>query len=197
MSAFSTLPGFGAREGHPDAAWTDEEKAEIEQILAQYPTKRSAVMPLLWKAQDKYGWLSVEVMKLVADTLGVPASHVLSVSTFYTMYREQPVGKYLVQVCHTLSCELAGCDKLVDIITEKYGIQPGETTPDGLFTLMRVECLAACGSAPMMQVNEDYYYELLTPQKVVDLLEQLKSGKNIDDIPRPEENQWQYSPPAS
>ncbi len=192
MSAFSTLAGFGASEGHEDVSWTEQEKAEIDEIIARYPERRSATMPVLWKAQDKWGWLSTEVMRLVAETVGVPPSHVLSVATFYTQYRTAPAGKYLLQVCHTLSCELAGCDRVAALISEKLGIAEGETTEDGLFTLMRVECLASCGSAPMVQINEDYFHERLTDEKVIKLLDDLKNGVDIEDIERPEKNLWVY-----
>ena len=193
MSGFNTdqsLGGHRGGEGHQSLARTDAEAPDIAGIVARYPTSRAAIMPVLWKAQRKWGWLSLEVMGLVARTLELPPSHVLSVATFYTMYKKEPTGRHLIQVCHTLSCALVGADRLVAHIEQALGIKVGETTADGKFSLMRVECLAACGAGPMAQINDDFY-ELLTEDKMDAILAALTNDRSY---PRPEVNQWTYTP---
>lgn len=172
--------------------WSADEAAEIEAIAAHYPERRSALLPVLWKAQRKFGWLSLDVIRLVATTLSLPPSDALAVASFYTMFKRQPTGRYLIQVCQTLSCALGGADRVVAHLKEALGIVEGETTPDGMFTLMRVECLASCGSPPMMQVNDDFY-ERLTPEKLDAILADLRAGT---PLPRPEVDQWQWTNPS-
>ncbi len=191
MSGFESVFHLGAQGHGEELSWTPEQRQEIERILARYPTKKAAIMPLLWMAQKHWGWLSLEVMQLVARTLDLPPSHVLAVATFYTMYKKAPTGKHLIQVCHTLSCALAGAERIIAHIEKRLGIRAGETTEDGLFTLVRVECLAACGSGPMCQVDDDYY-ELLTEEKVDEILDALREGRPLQ-LPRPEVDQWTYS----
>lgn len=191
MSGFDTQ-GHMSSHGEP-VAWSDEQLSEIAQILERYPEKRAATLPLLWMAQRSFGWISYEVCRLVGTTLDLPPSHVLSVATFYTMYKKAPTGKHLIQVCHTLSCALAGSERVVATIRDKLGIREGETTADGTFTLMRVECLAACGAGPMMQIDDDFH-ELLDDDKVHAILDALAEGRTVD---RPELDQWVYSTPAS
>lgn len=170
--------------------WTEAEKAEIEQIVARYPTRRSATLPVLWKAQRKFGWLSLDVLRLCARTLELPPSDVLAVASFYTMLKRQPTGKYLIQVCHTLSCALGGADQIVSHLKKTLNISEGETSADGQFTLMRVECLASCGSAPMMQINDEFY-ERLDPVRVDRIIDDLKSGKPM--AREPEVDEWHWS----
>lgn len=172
--------------------WSAAEQAEISEIAARYPSSRAALLPVLWKAQRKFGWLSLDVIRLVGKTLSLPPSDVLAVSSFYTMFKRQPTGRYLIQVCHTLSCQLGGADRLVERLKTALGITEGETTPDGMFTLMRVECLASCGSPPMMQVNDDFY-ERITPEKVDAILAGLRAGS---PLPRPEVDQWHWTNPS-
>jgi NADH-quinone oxidoreductase subunit E len=151
------------------AALSREAVAEIEAIGARYPVKRSALLPALHIAQNELGWVSREAMEDVALILSLDVDQVEEVATFYTMYYTRPVGTYVLEVCKTLPCSILGADEIIDYIGEKLGIQPGETTADGLFTLLRVECLAACHRAPMMQVNHRYYQDL-TKAKVDALL---------------------------
>ncbi|MCB9764420.1 MAG: NAD(P)H-dependent oxidoreductase subunit E [Alphaproteobacteria bacterium] len=172
--------------------WTDQDRAQIEQIRGRYPTSRAAIMPVLWHAQRKFGWLSFDVMRLVAETLGLHPSEVLEVASFYTMFKKEPTGRYLIQVCHTLSCALNGADRVVEYITQKLDIGEDGHSACGRFTLMRVECLAACGSAPMMQINDDFY-ELLTEAKLDQILDGLSNDKPLP-LPRPEVDQWTYTP---
>ena len=175
---------------HGPVTWTEAELAQIEEICSHYPTRRSAVLPVLWMAQKKWQWLSFDVMRLVAGTLQLPPSEVYAVSTFYTMFKKQPTGRYLIQVCHTLSCKLVGAERIVEHIKQRLQIEEGQTTPDGLFTLMRVECLASCGSGPMMQVDDDFY-EQLTPAKIDEILAGLQADKALP-LPRPEVDQWTF-----
>ncbi len=155
--------------------FSEENKIEFEKILAKYPPdrKRAAMLPTLWLAQRQWGWISNEVMEYVAKLLDVAPMKVYEVVTFYTMFNQKPVGKYHLQVCRTLSCELCGKEDIVSHLKKKLGIKLGETTTDGKFTLTEVECLGSCGTAPMMQLNEDYH-ESLTPQKVDEILAGLK-----------------------
>jgi NADH-quinone oxidoreductase subunit E len=148
-------------------------KEKILQLKSRYPQPQSALLPALHLAQRECdGWLSDEVMAQVAEVMGLPLAKVRSVASFYTMFNRQPVGKYLVQVCTNLSCSLLGAEHIVEHLKRKLGTEVGETTPDGLFTLLEVECLGACGTAPMMQIN-DTYYENLTIERVDDILDQL------------------------
>ena len=148
-------------------------KDQVNDILGRYPTKQAAVMPVLFLAQGEFGHTSQEVMELVAETLELSYAHVYGVATFYTMYNKKPVGKYHIQLCRTLSCAMMGGEALQEYLEEKLNIKEGQTTADGKFTLATVECLASCGTAPMMQINRTYY-ENLTPEKVDQILEELK-----------------------
>lgn len=146
--------------------------AEYARIVAKYPTKRAAIMPVLWLAQREFGHLSAEALQYVAERMGFPLAWVSGLASFYTMYYKKPVGRHHVQVCTNVSCMLRGSDEIVRAIEERLGIGLGHTTADGTFTLDEVECLASCGTAPMMQVNEDYH-ENLTPQTTVALIDRL------------------------
>jgi len=140
--------------------------------LTRDPQKRSMLLTALYVAQELHGYLSPEAIQQTAQRLGLTPTEVYETATFYGMFRTQPVGRYLLQVCRGLCCWLEGSDRLVDFITAKLGIRPGETTADGLFTLQTVECLASCGTSPTMRVNDELY-EDLTPDKVDRLLDQL------------------------
>jgi NADH-quinone oxidoreductase E subunit len=146
--------------------------AEYERIVAKYPVKRAAIMPVLWLAQREFRVLTPEVQQYVAGLLGFPLAWVSGVASFYTMYYKKPVGRHHLQVCTNVSCMLRGSDEIVRAIEERLGIGLGQTTADGKFTLDEVECLASCGTAPMMQVNDDYH-ENLTPETTLELLERL------------------------
>jgi len=166
--------------GQPSAfLFTPENKAKVEKIVAKYPADRqaSAVLPLLDLAQRQSGgWLPRAAMDHVAQTLGMAPIRVYEVATFYTMFNLKPVGKHLVQVCRTTPCWLRGADDLTATCRRKLGIAPKETTADGLFTLVEVECLGACVNAPVVQINDDYY-EDLDPAKLAQLLDDLAAGK--------------------
>ncbi|KAI1380878.1 thioredoxin-like [2Fe-2S] ferredoxin-domain-containing protein [Hypoxylon crocopeplum] len=151
----------------------------ITEILKRYPPqyKKAAVMPLLDLGQRQHGFTSISVMNEVARILEMPPTRVYEVASFYTMYNRTPVGKFFIQACTTTPCQLGGCgsDAIVKSIKEHLGIKQGETTADGLFTFIEVECLGACVNAPMVQINDDYY-EDLTPETTKQLLTALKES---------------------
>lgn len=152
---------------------SDAAKSEIAQALTRYPNRRSAILPVLWALQRELGWLSPAALRYAAQTVELPDPEVFGIATFYTMFNLAPVGRHHLQVCMTLSCSLMGSDRLFRHLERKLGIGHGETTSDGRFTLRRVECLAACGGAPCMQVNFDYH-ENLDETATDRLLETLK-----------------------
>ena len=161
--------------------FSDETLKKVELLLTRYPDKRSALLPILDLAQREFGWISESVMVYVAELLELTPPKVFEVVTFYTMYNQRPVGKYHIQLCRTLPCALMGSEDLAGYLQGRLGIRIGETTPDGLFTLKVVECLASCGTAPAVQIN-DAYYENLTREKLDQLLDRL--GKGEKAVPR-------------
>jgi NADH-quinone oxidoreductase E subunit len=148
---------------------------EYQRILGKYPVKRAAIMPVLWLAQREFGYLSVEVQQYVADLMGFPLAWLSGLASFYTMFYKKPIGRYHLQVCTNVSCMLRGSDDILRVIEDRLKVGLGETTADGKFSLDEVECLASCGTAPMMQVNEDYH-ENLTPRGTLELIERLARG---------------------
>jgi len=130
---------------------------EIKVLVARYPHARSALLPVLYMAQEDFSYLSMEVQQHVADTLGLHLMAVREVVTFYTMFREKPCGTYLLEVCTNAGCMLNGADDLVRHLCDKLDIKVGETTPDGMFTVTEVECAGACGGAPVVQINNAYH----------------------------------------
>ena len=158
--------------------FSDEKLKEVEQIVKRYPEgkHKSALLPVLHLAQQEFGgWLSAETMDYVADLLKLKPIEVYEVATFYSMYNLKQVGKYMFEVCQTGPCMLNGSDDIVKYIHEKLGIRPGETTEDGMFTLKTVECLGACGYAPMMQMGK-HYREHLTKEKVDAIIEECRQN---------------------
>ncbi|MGH9903097.1 MAG: NADH-quinone oxidoreductase subunit NuoE, partial [Pyrinomonadaceae bacterium] len=158
------------------ATFSAEVEAEIDRHLAKYPVRRSAILPLMFIVQRERGYLDPPGVAYLADRLGVRITDIWEVATFYSMINTEPVGKYHLQVCRTLSCKLLGADKITEHCSRKLGIKPGGTTEDGLFSLSEVECLGSCGTAPMMQVGFDYY-ENLTTEKVDEIIERGQSGQ--------------------
>lgn len=152
-------------------AFAPEREEKFQEIVRRYPTAKSAIMPTLWLCQDEWGWLKPGVPEWVAERLDVPLSAVYEVIHFYTMYYVENPGKVNIQVCRTASCHLMGAQKIVQHLKDRLGIEPGQTDEDGMFRLEEVECLGACGMAPMLQVGK-HYYENLTPEKVDELLDQ-------------------------
>ncbi len=157
--------------------FSDAAMALVQKVIKRYPEGRqkSALLPVLHIAQAEFGgWLSPETMDYVAGILNLNPIEVYEVASFYTMYNLRPVGKCVLEVCRTGPCMIRGADDIVEYLENKLGIKDGETTPDGMFTLRTVECLASCGTAPMMQVGE-HYMEDLTPEKLDSILEDLQN----------------------
>lgn len=148
-------------------------KTRIQEVLVRYPDKRSALLPALWIAQQEHGYVTEEAMNEIAVLLEITPVQVYATVTFYTMLSLQPQGTYVIQVCRTLSCALVGATSVIKHLEEKLGIVAGDTTPDGVFSLKKVECLAGCGAGPVMQINDDYY-EYLTRDKVDRILDDLR-----------------------
>jgi|SRR5262245_22873861 len=160
----------------PDAtrsAFTSDQLAEVRRLQGLYPDKRGALLPVLRLAQETFGYVSLEVEEYVAGLFDLSAAHVHEVVTFYTLFFQQPPGRHVVSVCHNLSCHLMGSKSIVEHLTQRLGVEVGETTADGRVTLLTVECLCACELAPMMQVD-DRYEGLLTSEKVDRILEGLR-----------------------
>jgi NADH-quinone oxidoreductase subunit E len=150
-------------------ALREAEKLAIEKAAAEFPRRRSALIPALRIVQESRGWVDREAMRDIASAFELHPMEVEEVATFYTMINTRPVGKHLIQVCRSISCFIMGSNPLIRHLEDKLGITVGETTRDGKFTLIAVECLGSCGTAPVMQVNEDYH-ENLTPEKVDEIL---------------------------
>ncbi len=146
---------------------------KIDALIRKYPYPRSALIPGLWLAQQEAGYLSPEAIRDVAEIFKLPPNEVYEVASFYTMLYKKPVGKYVIQVCTNISCLLCNCEEIMAHLEKRLGIRPGETTSDQRFTLMEAECLASCGTAPVAQINEDYY-ESLTPEKMDRILDSMK-----------------------
>jgi NADH-quinone oxidoreductase subunit E len=152
---------------------SDALKEKFDRIIARYPLKRSAIVPLLLFAQDEVGWVSDEAIEEIARRVEVKPIEVIEDISYYSMLHRQPIGKYNLQVCTNVSCLLRGGEEILDHCSKKLGIGHKQTTADGMFSLEEVECLGACCGAPAMQVNYDYY-ENLTPEKVDALIEKLR-----------------------
>lgn len=159
-----------------ELVWTAEEQEQIDAWVAQYPTADGAVMKVLWLAQEKFAWLPAEVIRLVATTLDLPYAKVFGVATFYTQYYKKEMGRYVLDVCTCFSCQLCGGYDILHYLEETLGIPKGGTTEDGLFSIQEVECLGACGSAPMLQITNGPYVHNLTPEKCDRLIEGLRAG---------------------
>src|ERR1700733_6415143 len=148
-------------------------KTFIQKELKRYEDRHSALIPCLFELQKIFGYISREVIDLLAMETDIPPSRVAEVADFYTMFNKKPVGKYHIQVCTNISCAMVGARETVDYFCSKLGIQKEEITKDGRFTVSAVECLGSCGTAPMAQINDDYH-ENLTHEKIDKLLEKLK-----------------------
>lgn len=159
--------------------YSSEALAEVQGLMKKYPEGRhkSALIRALHIAQEENdGWLSIAAMDHVAEVLSITPIEVYEVATFYSMYNLQPVGKYVLEFCHTGPCAIQGAERLIGYVQQKLGIKTGETTADGLFTLKEVECLGACGYAPMMQVGE-FFHERLSEEKMDRFIEDCRAGK--------------------
>lgn len=150
-----------------------ENLEKANALFARYPEKKAALLPILWIAQEQEGWISHEMMRFIGDLVGVPYAHVLGVVTFYTMYNDKKLGKHHIEVCTNVSCQLRGSDKIVSAVEKACGTKLGTTSADGKYTISEVECMGACGGAPMFAIGEEYH-EHLTPEKAEQILAGLK-----------------------
>lgn len=157
-------------------------RAKFDKIIARYPLKRSAIVPLLLFAQDEIGYVSDEAIEEIARRVEVKRIEVIEDISYYSMLHRRPIGKYNFQVCTNVSCLLRGGEQILEYCSKKLGIRHKQTTPDGNFSLEEVECLGACCGAPAMQVNYDYY-ENLTPDKIDSLIEKLRVNENHEERP--------------
>lgn len=157
--------------------FTSEEKKQIQTWISRYPTADGAIMRALWLAQEKFSFLPPEVIKLVAEEVGIPYANAYGVATFYTQYFKEKKGKHVLDVCTCFSCQLCGGYDMLHYIEEKLGVHKGETTKDGLFTVQEAECLGACGTAPMLQITNGAFVHNLNKDKVDALLDALREGK--------------------
>lgn len=163
--ASTNAPAHG-HTGDLPTVFDGEGRAELDRVLARYPTKAAALLPALWMVQRKHGWVSPEGMTEVAEALGLTSAYVKGVVTFYTMYHQHPVGTHFVQVCTTTPCNVCGAEKVVDAFLKAAGCKRlGETSPDGKWTIIEVECLGACGFATPVLVDDDFI-ERVSPEKV-------------------------------
>lgn len=163
--------------------FNEQQLAEFNRLVSRYPQgkQKSALLPVLHLAQESFGnWLSEETLNYVAELLQLKPIEVYEVATFYSMYNLKPVGTYMFEVCQTGPCMLRGSDDIIKYIEEKLSIKPGETTADGLFTLKTVECLGACGYAPMMQLGK-HYREHLTKEKIDAIIDECRKNAAINN----------------
>jgi NADH-quinone oxidoreductase subunit E len=160
------------------APWTPapETRARIDDLVARYPTKASALMPCIWAIQDELGHVPPAGVDFLVETLEVTRARVNEVLTFFTMYRTEPQADHVLQVCHNISCHIMGARPAIAHLEKKLGIRMGETTPDGKFALEGAECLGACGHGPCLQLGK-HLYEHLTPEKIDGLLDSLRKGE--------------------
>jgi NADH-quinone oxidoreductase E subunit len=164
-------------EEGPPFTFTAARRATLDDLLTKYPPdqKRSAVLAALYLVQEQQGHLTANGMRHVADILELTPAEVEDVATYYVMFFKEKVGKYVLQVCRTLSCALAGAERVTEALAGKLGIHPGETDPSGMFTLLEFECLGACDRAPVVMVNNDHWHERVRPEDCSKLVDDLKA----------------------
>lgn len=153
--------------------FSPENVEKIEKLKERYPNPKALTLPCLWMVQYQEGFISLDAIEAISEVIDSPAMEIYRVATFYTMFNLEPVGKYHIQLCKTLSCALCGKSEVLEKLAERLGIKAGESSKDGKYTLTQVECLGSCGTAPVMQIN-DTYYENLTAQKIDEILDNLE-----------------------
>lgn len=159
--------------------FTDSEKKEIESHIAKYPDRRSAVMPALWIAQEKFGWLSEDALKLVSETIDIPYAHVYGVASFYTMYFKKPVPKHLIEVCTCFTCGEIGGKEMLEFVKDEIDADSNGFSKDGLFWTRSAECLGACDTGPMCQITNRRYVHNLTEDKMRATIQKLRNGEEL------------------
>ncbi len=164
------------------ARLSPENEVLARQIIGRYPRSRSALIPLLHVAQEQDGWVTDDAMAHIGELLGLTPAEVLGTCSFYEMFKREPVGTYLVNVCTNISCQLLGGEELLEHVEERLGVKAGATTPDGLFTVEDVECIAACTEAPCLQVNYRYFHRI-THAGFDALVDELRAGRLAEEIP--------------
>ncbi|HEY4377009.1 MAG TPA: NAD(P)H-dependent oxidoreductase subunit E [Acidimicrobiales bacterium] len=164
------------------ARFTDQNESLAQEIISRYPRKKSAMIPLLHLAQEQDGWVAEDAMEHIAELVGVTPAEVLGTCSFYEMFKREPVGKYLVNICTNVSCQIMGGEELLAHAEERLGIKAGSTTADGTFTIEDVECIAACTEAPCLQVNYRYFHKI-THDELDAVIDDLAAGKRGDEIP--------------
>ncbi len=164
------------------ARLSPENEVLARQIIGRYPRSRSALIPLLHVAQEQDGWVTDEAMGHIGELLGLSSAEVLGTCSFYEMFKREPVGTYLVNVCTNISCQLLGGEELLEHVEERLGVKAGATTADGMFTVEDVECIAACTEAPCLQVNYRYFHRI-THAAFDTLVDDLRAGRRSDEIP--------------
>jgi NADH-quinone oxidoreductase E subunit len=164
-------------EEGPEFTFTPERRATLDELLTKYPAdqKRSAVLAALYLVQEQAGYLTGNGMRHVAGILDLTPAEVEDVATYYVMFFKEPVGKYVLQVCRTLSCALMGAERVTETLSEKLGIKVGETDPSGMFTLLEFECLGACDRAPIVMVNNEHWHERLQPSDAAKLVDDIRA----------------------
>jgi NADH-quinone oxidoreductase subunit E len=162
---------------------TPENEARAREIIGRYPRPKSALIPLLHLAQEQDGWVTDDAMRHIAELVGVTPADVLGTCSFYEMFKREPVGRYLVNICTNISCLLVGGEELLEHAERSLGVKTGSTTGDGVFTLEDVECIAACTEAPCLQVNYRYFHRV-APSEAAVLIDDLRAGRMADDVPR-------------
>jgi NADH-quinone oxidoreductase E subunit len=164
-------------EDGPAFTFTPERRAQLDEIVTKYPSdqKRSAILAALYLVQEQQGYLTANGMRHVAGILDMTPAEVEDVATYYVMFYREPVGKYVLQVCRTLSCALMGAERVTELLSEKLGLKVGETDKSGLFTLLEFECLGACDRAPIVMVNNEYWHEMVRPEDVAKLVDDIKA----------------------
>jgi NADH-quinone oxidoreductase E subunit len=164
-------------EDGPAFTFTPERRAQLDEIVTKYPSdqKRSAILAALYLVQEQQGYLTANGMRHVAGILDMTPAEVEDVATYYVMFFREPVGKYVLQVCRTLSCALMGAERVTELLSEKLGLKVGETDKSGLFTLLEFECLGACDRAPIVMVNNEYWHEMVRPEDVAKLVDDIKA----------------------
>ncbi len=172
IAIFALVP-FTLTPTYMTIEFTADELHHVEALKAKYPDSKAAIMPVLWMAQKKWGWLSEDVMQYVGSVMNLPYAHVKGVATFYTMYFKKQMGKHHVQVCTNVSCMLRGGTEIFQAVKERLGCENNSATADGTFSLEEVECMGACGGAPMIAINETFH-ENVTMDKVNALLDSLR-----------------------